>query len=230
LADDVDVSGEQVIQEGVESIADEIKANAPIFNINKIYVDAFVQENSSGGERYPEVNKAITNAIEKGTLLFDYFGHGGEDGFASERILDVPQIQSFTNPNTLPLLITVTCDFSRFDNPNRITAGEITFKKSNGGAASMITTTREVFISTGQRFNEQLIRVLLSFNDEDYTIAEALKVTKNQSSSTQKFFIYAFGDPAMKLAIPKPNVRITKMNDVSVNQSLDTIKALANSF
>jgi hypothetical protein len=227
LADDVDVSGEQVIQEGVESIADEIKANAPIFNINKIYVDAFVQENSSGGERYPEVNKAITNAIEKGTLLFDYFGHGGEDGFASERILDVPQIQSFTNPNTLPLLITVTCDFSRFDNPNRITAGEITFKKSNGGAASMITTTREVFISTGQRFNEQLIRVLLSFNDENYTIAEALKVTKNQFSSTQKFFIYAFGDPAMKLAIPKPNVRITKMNDVSVNQSLDTIKALA---
>ncbi len=61
-------------------------------------MDAYVQENSSGGERYPEVNKAITNAIEKGTLVFDYFGHGGEDGFASERILEKPQIQSFNNP------------------------------------------------------------------------------------------------------------------------------------
>jgi len=227
LADDIDVTGEQVIQEGVESIADEIKENTPIFNVNKIYVDAFVQENSSGGERYPEVNKAITNAIEKGTLLFDYFGHGGEDGFASERILDVPQIQSFTNPATLPLLITVTCDFSRFDNPNRITAGEITFKKQNGGAASMITTTREVFISKGQRFNEQLIRVLLSFNNEDYAIAEALMVAKNEFSSTQKFFIYAFGDPAMKLAIPKPDVRITKMNNVPITRALDTLKALS---
>lgn len=227
LADDIDVSGEDVIQGGVESIADEIRDNKPIFNVNKIYVDAYVQENSSGGERYPEVNRAITNAIEKGTLVFDYFGHGGEDGFASERIFDIPQIQSLNNANTLPLLITVTCDFSRFDNPNRITAGELTFKSQTGGAASMITTTREVFISTGQRFNEQLIRLLLEFNDEDFTIAEALAEAKNNFSSTQKFFIYHFGDPAMKLAVPKPNIRITKMNDVDVTQSLDTIKALS---
>jgi hypothetical protein len=227
LADDIDATGEEVIEQGVESIADEIKINKPIFNVNKIYVDAYVQQNSSGGERYPEVKKAITNAIEKGTLVFDYFGHGGEDGFASERILDIPQIQSFNNPNTLPLLITVTCDFSRFDNPNRITAGELTLKNRTGGAASMITTTREVFISTGQRFNEQLIRKLLAFNNEDLTISEALMRTKNQFSSTQKFFIFFFGDPAMKLAVPKPNIRITKMNDVLVSQSLDTIKALS---
>ena len=227
LADDIDVAGEEVIEQGVESIADEIKANKPIFNINKIYADAFVQENSAGGERYPEVNKAITNAVEKGTLVFDYFGHGGEDGFASERFLDKEQIQGFNNANTLPLLITVTCDFSRFDNPNRITAGELNFKNKNGGSASMITTTREVFISTGQSFNEQLIRVLFGFNNEDYTIAEALAVAKNQFSSSQKFFIYYFGDPAMKLAIPEPNVRITKMNDKDITQSLDTIKALS---
>ena len=227
LADDIDATGEEVIEQGVESIADEIKINKPIFNVNKIYVDAYVQQNSSGGERYPEVKKAITNAIEKGTLVFDYFGHGGEDGFASERILDIPQIQSFNNPNTLPLLITVTCDFSRFDNPNRITAGELTLKNRTGGTASMITTTREVFISTGQRFNEQLIRKLLAFNNEDLTISEALMMTKNQFSSTQKFFIFFFGDPAMKLAVPKPNIRITKMNDVLVSQSLDTIKALS---
>ena len=227
VTDDIDAAGEEVLEQGVESIADEIKVNQPIFNVNKIYTDAYVQENSSGGERYPEVNKAITNAIEKGTLVFDYFGHGGEDGFASERILDVPQIQGFNNPNTLPLLITVTCEFSRFDNPNRITAGELTLKNTNGGAANMITTTREVFIYVGQRFNEELIRVLLAFNKEDLTISEALMTTKNNFTSSQKFFIYSFGDPAMKLAIPKPNIRITKMNDVDITQSLDTIRALS---
>ena len=228
LADDIDdISSDRNLQSGVEIIADEITEKKPIFNINKIYADAFVQQNSSGGERYPDVNRAITNAIEKGTLVFDYFGHGGEDGFAAERILDVPQIQALNNKNTLPLFITITCDFSRFDNPNRITAGELFFKSKTGGAASMITTTREVFISTGQRFNEELIRILLAFNNEDYTIAEALMKTKNGFSSSQKFFIYSFGDPAMKLAVPKPNVRITKMNDVAVTQSLDTIKALS---
>ncbi|WP_439129780.1 type IX secretion system sortase PorU [Polaribacter sp.] len=227
LADDIDETGEEVIQQGVESIADEITNNKPIFNLNKIYVDAFVQQNSSGGERYPEVKEAITNAIEKGSLVFDYFGHGGEDGFASERILEKPQIQEFSNANTLPLLITVTCDFSRFDNPNRITAGELTLWNKNGGAASMITTTREVFISVGQRFNENLIRLLLEFNDEDYTISEALLEAKNQFTNSQKFFIYSFGDPAMKLAVPEPNVQITKMNGKDITQSLDTLKALS---
>ena len=227
LADDIDEKGEEVIQQGVETISDEIKVNKPIFNVNKIYADAYVQENSSGGERYPEVNKAITNAIEKGTLVFDYFGHGGEDGFASERILEKPQIQSFNNPNSLPLLITVTCDFSRFDNPNRITAGELTLRNPNGGAASMVTTTREVYISLGQRFNQQLIRILLEFNNEDYTMAESLMKTKNQFNSEQKFFIFHFGDPAMKLAVPKPNVRITKMNGKDLSQPLDTLKALS---
>ncbi len=190
-------------------------------------MDAYVQQNAAGGERYPEVNKAITNAIEKGTLVFDYFGHGGEDGFASERILDVPQIQSFNNENTLPLFITVTCSFSRFDNPNRITAGEILFKSKTGGAANMISTTREVFIFVGQQFNENLIRILMGFNNEDLSIAEGLMTTKNQFSSPQKFFIYSFGDPAKKLAIPKPNIRITKMNDIDITQSLDTIRALS---
>ena len=92
----------------------------------------------------------------------------------------------------------------------------------------MVTTTREVFIGTGQKFNEQFIPVLLEFEDEDLTIAESLKETKNQfSTSKQKFFIYYFGDPAMKLSIPKPNVIITKMNGKGVSQALDTLKALS---
>ena len=227
LADDIDASGEEVLQQGVDKIANQIKTNQPVFNINKIYLDGYVQQNASGGERYPEVNKAITNAMEKGTLVFDYFGHGGEDGFASERILDVPQIQSFNNLNTLPLFITVTCDFSRFDNPNRITAGELLFKSNSGGAANMITTTREVFIFVGQQFNELLVPILMGFNNEDLSISQGLARAKNQFGSTQKFFIYSFGDPAQKLAIPKPNIRITKMNDIDITQSLDTIKALS---
>jgi hypothetical protein len=228
LADDIDdPTSDNRIQEGVEIIADQIKEAKPIYNVDKIYADAFLQENSAGGERYPEVNEAINNAIEKGTLLFDYFGHGGEDGFAQERILERGQIQSYNNFNTLPLLITVTCDFSRFDNPSRITAGELTFWNKNGGAASMITTTREVFIGTGQSFNSELIKVLLEFDDEDLTIAESLAEVKNGFFSNQKFFIFCFGDPAMELAIPEPNIVLTKMNENLITESLDTLKALS---
>lgn len=227
VSDDIDADSDESIQSGVEEIADDIKDNKPIFNVDKIFADTFVQQNSSGGERYPDVQAAITTAIEKGTLVFDYFGHGGEDGFAAERFLDVPQVQSFQNQNTLPLFITVTCEYSRFDNPARITAGELTFLNPDGGAASMITTTREVFISVGQTFNERLIANLLEFNGGDLTIAEALIATKNQVNNTQKYFIYFFGDPAKKLAIPALDVQLTRMNGVDITQSLDTLKALS---
>ena len=87
------------------------------------------------------------------------------------------------------------------------------FLNPNGGATSMITTTREIFISVGQRFNEVLIRKLFAFNDEDYTIAQALMEMKNDPSSprtSQRLFVQYLGDPAMKLAQPKPNIKITK--------------------
>ena len=228
VADDIDSAGEENLQFVMEKIADSISKRNPIFNITKIYSDAYKQETSSGGERYPAVNKAITNAITKGTLMLDYFGHGGEDGLADERILEIPQIENLENYNTLPLFITVTCEFSRFDNPLRTTAGEKLFWNSNGGAVSLITTTREIFISIGQEFNERLIKVLLAFeNDENLSISESLMKAKNGFSSKQKYFVYYFGDPAMRLAIPKPNIALEKLNGVSIKGKVDTLKALS---
>ncbi len=226
MADDIDAIGEEIIEQGLERIADSIKDRRPDLNISKIYADAFVQQNSSGGERYPDVNTALLNTFERGTLVYDYFGHGGEDGLAAERIFNITEIKSLNN-NFLPLLITVTCDFTRFDNPLRITAGERVFWRKNGGVANLITTTREIFIDVGQRFNENLIKILLAFNGEDLTISQALAETKNITRTTQKFFIYNIGDPAMKLAVPKPNIKITKMNGIAISQSLDTLKALS---
>ena len=226
VADDIDVSTDATLQSGLEEVADSIKKYKPIFNVNKIYADAFKQENSSGGERYPLVKNAITNAIEKGTLVFDYFGHGGEDGLAAERVLEIPQIQDFNN-DFLPLFITVTCEFSRFDNPLRDTAGEQLFLNPNGGSVSMITTTRDIFISLGEAFNKDLTAYVLDFDNADDAISTNLIKTKNETTSSQRFFIYYFGDPAMKLAIPKPDVRISRINDVPITQPVDTLKALS---
>ncbi|MGB5263934.1 MAG: C25 family cysteine peptidase, partial [Lutimonas sp.] len=166
VADDPDDPSEFVLQQAVDMIAQDIEQNHPVFNLKKIYADAYQQETSAGGERYPTVNLAIDNAVTAGTLLVDYFGHGGVDGWANERILEVPQIQSWTNTPFFPLMITVTCEFSRFDNPLRPTAGEYVFWNQNGGSSAMISTTREIFISTGQIFNRSLIKNLLQIDTE----------------------------------------------------------------
>ena len=227
IADDIDSKGEEILQNSMEQIADDISLNKPLFNLKKIYMDAYQQEFSAGGNRYPTVNTEISNQVEKGTLMVDYFGHGGEDGWASEGILRVPDIQRWSNFEKLPLFITVTCQFSRFDNPSRLTAGEYLLWNDKGGVSSLISTTREIYISVGQAINQNLVRLLLEFNNESNSIAENLMLVKNQFSLSQRYFVYFLGDPAMRLAVPKPNIVITKMNDVDINQSLDTIKALS---
>ncbi len=227
IADDIDVTGEEVLQREMEEIADTISARKPIFNLKKVYIDAYTQQTSSGGNRYPTVNSEINNQVEKGTLLVDYFGHGGEDGWASERILGIPEIRAWKNDFKFPLFVTVTCEFSKFDNPLRKTAGEFVLWNSSGGAAMLISTTREIFISVGQAFNEQLIKPLLNFNEDNFSVAESLMYVKSNFFSTQRYFIFAFGDPAMKLSIPKPTIKISKMNNVDISQSIDTIKALS---
>ncbi len=233
VADDVDkLSSDFGLEKKVEQVADLITLNKPVYNLSKIYSDAYVQEISSGGQSYPDVIKAINNAVERGSLLIDYFGHGGENGWAAERFLDIPQIQSWYNKEMLPLFITITCEFSRYDNPMRVAAGEHVFSNEHGGSVAMITTAREVYISFGGIFNIDLMSDLLEFNTNDnYSISQSLAKSKNgNASQIQRLFISFFGDPAMKLARPKPNIKITQMNDVDVSQQLDTIKALSHVY
>jgi hypothetical protein len=234
VADDLDNgTSDYSLELNIELIADLIKNNKPNYNLTKIFSDAFVQEISAGGERYPQVSDAINNAVERGSLIINYFGHGGENGWAAERILDVPQIQNWFNNKTLPLFITITCEFSKYDKPSRTTAGEFVFSNPNGGSINMITTSREVFISFGALFNIDLIEDLLEFNNtnNDYTISESLIKSKNKNQfQVQRLFIQFFGDPAMKLPRPKPNIIITHMNDVEITQQLDTIRALSHVY
>ncbi|HRC33399.1 MAG TPA: C25 family cysteine peptidase, partial [Bacteroidia bacterium] len=59
------------------------------FTVDKIYFDAFQQISTPGGKRYPSVKDAITKRVERGSLLINYAGHGGETGWSEERVLEV---------------------------------------------------------------------------------------------------------------------------------------------
>src|SRR5690606_30616037 len=145
---------------------DVISLNKPFVNVKKIHSDAYQQETSAGGNRYPKVNDAIKSAIEVGAIIMDYFGHGGEDGLAHEAIYTKEAAQELKNKDNLPCIITVTCEFTKFDNPLRITAGELTYQNKEGGAISLVTTTRAVFITKGVDFNKRLADQLFGFGTD----------------------------------------------------------------
>ncbi|MCB4807677.1 type IX secretion system sortase PorU [Tamlana sp. 62-3] len=237
ISDDVDEDWEGLLQETTDNIGNLVSEEKPFINVTKIHSDAFQQETSAGGERYPKVTTEIANAIENGALVVNYFGHGGEDGLASELLLQKPDINNLRNTNKYNCFVTVTCEFTRFDNPHRETAGEFIYWNADAGAIGLITTTRQIFVSFAINFNNTLGQYLFSYNDDDSygdyeypSIAEALRLAKIDpavTSASQKRLIFFIGDPAMKLAFPKPNIRLTTINDVPITQTTDTLKALS---
>ena len=230
ISDDVDEPWENIIQSTSNNIADLISENKPFFNTKKILSDAYNQETSSGGERYPEVKNQIINGMKQGALVINYFGHGGEDGIARERIFDKIDASEVINENKLNCFVSVTCEFTKFDNPNRDTAGEFLYWNKKGGSIALITTTRQIFVSVGVEFNLTLEDYLFSLNSDSYTsMAEALRLTKidpSISNSDQRRLVFFIGDPAMKLSIPEPDIKITQINDIPITDFNSSMRGL----
>jgi hypothetical protein len=208
-------------------LADRIKLEKPFINTKKVLLDSYVQVTSAGGKRYPSAREEIIALFEKGALVFNYLGHGGEDGLAEERIWEKSDGLNLSNRFKYPLFITITCDFSRFDNPFRPTAGEYAYLNPKGGAISMITTIRSIGQSTAQYFNDDLAEKLFSFgSDTYYSIAESLRLAKNLGPNSATNIVVYLGDPALMLAIPKPKIVLTKVNDIPITGPIDDFQSL----
>ena len=229
ISDDADKPSDSSLEVKQNSLTDVLYSQKSFINFKKILLDSYQQQTSAGGDRYPQAKEDLRNAFEKGALVFNYLGHGGEDGLTSERIWDKLDGYNFSNQYRYPLFITLTCDFSRFDNPSRATAGEYTYWNPKGGAISMITTIRTIGQYNAELFNDVLVEKLFSYgSNQYYSIAESLRLAKiasNNNSSTR--VVFCLGDPALMLAIPKPKVVLTKVNDISITQPVDDLKALS---
>lgn len=228
VSDDADDLNDAPLQFDLDALGDEISANKPFINVKKIHMDAYEQQTSAGGNRYPDVNDAMDNAIEVGALVLNYFGHGGEDGLSKEFVFTKDQAINLQNKGKYPCIVTVTCEFTKFDNPLRITAGELTYWNLSGGAISLITTTRSIGVSTGVLYNQELAPELFGFGTNNINPpAEALRIARNNIQRGDKYVVFYVGDPSMHLAFPKQSVRLTTLNGVPIEQATDTLKALS---
>ena len=228
VSDDVDSAWEYTMLEtNLDILGDEVSLEKPTINVKKIHSDSYQQVASSGGNRYPDVNDEFENAIEVGALVVNYFGHGGEDGLSSEYIYTKETGQNLKNKNRYPCIVTVTCEFTKFDNPQRVTAGELTFWNKEGGAISLITTTRSISASVGVEFNQVLTPELFGYGlDIPNTPAEALRISKNSIGSENRRVVFYIGDPSMHLAFPKQKIELTTINEIPIAESTEVLKAL----
>ena len=92
----------------------------------------------------------------------------------------------------------------------------------------MITTIRSIGQFSAENFNDTLTKNLLSYGSSQYTsIAEALRISKNSNPNSATNVVFYIGDPALMLAVPKPKIRLTKVNNVDATQVIDDFKSLS---
>lgn len=195
--------------------ADKLSSNAFLLNknlnLNKVYVDAFPLVSVPNGNISPKANKALTKAVEDGSLIVNYNGHGAESGWTEEKILTIADIQSWRNTSNMPLFLTATCEFGRYDNPSVVSGAELAMLSPKGAAIGLLTTTRPVFANTNYLLNDAFYK---AFANPKLRIGDIFRITKNNSLAgeiNRNFTL--LGDPSMALAYPTDKITLTKINN-----------------
>ncbi len=237
-ADDGDGNTHLIDAEGLSSL---LEGEWPTFIVNKIYLDAFNQANSASGKSYPDVNSAISDRINSGCLMFNYIGHGNETGLAAERVIKADDINSWKNKSKLPLFITATCEFSRFDDAEyssqtgdysgKTSAGELVLIKPDGGGIALMTTTRVVYSAPNYTLNRNIYKYAFTRdkNGNPLALGDIIRLAKlNSGTGQNKRNFTLLGDPAVILAYPSGGKVMTDyVNNVPVSQAIDSLKALS---
>lgn len=218
-----------VHMQDANTLASYIETNYPAYNIQKIFFDAYQQEVVSGGQRYPDVTNAINSAVNNGALLVNYTGHGNERWLSHEKVLMLNDVLGWKNTKRLPLFVTATCEFSRFDDYHLTSTGEWILLTPKGGAIALLSTTRLVYSSPNFTLNYNFIQQLFKTdaNGSYFRLGDLVRLTKILSGTGfNKRNFTLLGDPALMLKYPTYNIKVSHINERPTTEPADTLKAL----
>ena len=227
LGDNEDNAGNHLLD--ADSMFQTIENASDIYKAQKVYLDNMKFVSTPGGQRCPDANKIINDNINKGAFLMNYSGHGSIYSLAHERVVTQDDYNGWNNRFKMPILITATCDFSRFDNPAQPSSGEKILLKGDGGAISLITTTQVVYASLNLIFNSAYLKTQFTKKADGWnTFGDAFKIAKNSAPSTNTRKFALLGDPALIPNFPRYEVKTDSMQSLvdGIGYTADSVKSL----
>ncbi len=219
IADDGDGN---IHQQDAEKMAEYVDTTRTELNVNKLYLDAYEQDQNKS----PKASEAFLKAISQGNLIVNFTGHGNEGQLTHEDIFNEFMINDLSNNIVMSLFITATCQFGNYDDPNRVSGGEKMVLLPYGGSVALITATRPVFSNTNYQINEAFYFSAMEKIDGKFKrLGDIMRETKNNSLVGAGNRNYALlGDPMMRIAYPEQTITLKSINGKAIDQ-LDTLRA-----
>jgi hypothetical protein len=216
-----------------ELVSDTLKAVRPSLNVQKVYAMTYPRVQTALGARYPEANDDIIRSFNEGTLIWNYSGHGGASALADEKLLVKEDIMLLDNIDRLPIVITATCSFGRYDVIDEQSGAELFLLNGGGGAAGVFTTTRLVYAGVSSSdnnlgLNRVLVENLLRRDAEGrpLRLGDAYRLTKASDvgaaglrDNNRKFGF--LGDPGMRIQMPEREAVVSSINGQPVGEGGD---------
>lgn len=220
--------------QNADAVATLLDSEYPQVNIKKIYAQSHQRE-YLGGWRIPTAKQDVISALNRGTLVFNYSGHGNAEALMQEQVFVRSDVTKLTNRDRPSIFVTATCDFGRWDMIDRQSTAEDLLLYEGGGSVALLTTVRLVFTSSNifslnVGLNRELNRELFKTDEEGLPrrLGDALRSTKNTDIGLQgnnrKFNL--LGDPTMRIGLPTTNVAVEEVNGVAVEEEQAPMRAL----
>lgn len=186
------------------------------FDIRKIYTSNYPTVMTGFGRRKPSVNAAIIDAVNEGTLVLNFIGHGNPEVWTHEYIFEksasIPQM----NNSNYFFLVAATCDFGYFDKITPQSSSEELITKPNSGAIGVFSAARLVYSSLNHLLAYSFYNNIFNSPREEFnspiTVGSAYKKTKLIYHGTNDEKYHLFGDPTIRLKFPHYESRIDSLN------------------
>lgn len=214
-------------QNYAQQIADSLETYHAETEVRRVFLDDYAQATGPAGQASPEARKALNTQVNNGAGILNFIGHGSEQQWMQERILDQLSLDEWKPGKRYPFLVTATCEFGRHDDPGLISTAELSLFRSNSGSIGMVTTARPVFSSSNFLLNKSFYQSLFKRSNnliQDW--GSVFLLTKNASmSGVQNRNFALLGDPSM--LPPLGSAQVVVNNIQNLTSASDTLKALS---
>jgi len=187
VSDNADVAG------NFEAESDEIASLLSSREVEKIYLRDLGPDGVRG---------AVTDALNRGTGLVSYVGHGGVAVWASENVFNNLDVNNLLPQPRLPFLLTMNCLNGYFHGPTLDSLSEVLVKAEGKGAIAAFSPTGISVDEAAHEYEKALVRELESGRHErlgDAILAAQAAYADSGDMPELLSLYHLLGDPGLKL-------------------------------